>query len=46
LARWAYPVSRALQKRFGRDSMVAMERALPEGQPKEARQNGALNKQG
>jgi uncharacterized protein (UPF0548 family) len=28
LALWAYPISRALQKRFGRDSMLAMQCAV------------------
>jgi uncharacterized protein (UPF0548 family) len=28
LARWAYPLTRALQKRFARDSKAAMQRAV------------------
>jgi uncharacterized protein (UPF0548 family) len=32
LARWGYPFTRRLQKRFARDSAAAMQRAVAEGQ--------------
>ena len=45
LVRFAYPLARAMQKRFARDSLEAMRRALPEGKrPADLRSEGKRQK--